>query len=138
MSELGINRLLTLSKEAKKNKNFSLERNYLEQALSLAPTNIKLINALIRNLRKERNTIELKKWLYTLYKLKPNGIILAELIKLERQDNNFEIVRELLKEDARINERSKKIKKRYKKACRTSPTRCEKKPSKDIIVLSKN
>lgn len=85
------------------------------QAISLEPLNLKLINALIRNLRKEQNTLELKKWLEILYEIKPNGKILFELTQIEQKAGNLNRVKELLLENERIAPNSKKIKHRIKK-----------------------
>jgi len=49
---LSVYKLFELSKQARKEKDYMLEKMYLEEALFLAPTNLKLINALIRNLKK--------------------------------------------------------------------------------------
>lgn len=115
MSELTVNKLFELSKKAKSNKNYPLEKEYLMQAISLEPLNLKLINALIRNLRKEQNTLELKKWLEILYEIKPNGKILFELTQIEQKAGNLDRVKELLLENERIAPNSKKIKHRIKK-----------------------
>lgn len=116
MNALEISKILNLSKQAKKSKNYELERDYLNQAIALAPTNTKVINALIRNLRKGNDKSELKKWLETLYKLSPNGKILFELMQLEQSEGNFEKVREILIENVRIEPNSKKLKKRLQRA----------------------
>lgn len=115
MSELGIHKLLELSKQAKKSKDYDLEKDYLNQALTLAPTNTKLINALIRNLRREGNILELKKWLEILYSLNQDGKILFELIQLEQNAGDLRRVKALLLENERISPNNKKIKKRIQK-----------------------
>lgn len=115
MSELGVNKLFNLSKQAKSNKEYDLEKEYLMQAISLSPSNIKIINAIIRNLRKTGDNLELKKWLELLYSLNPNGKTLYELIKIEQGLGNLKRVKELLLENERLNPNSKKIKKRLKK-----------------------
>lgn len=115
LSELGVNKLLELSKQAKKSRNYNLEKDYLMQAIALAPTNTKLINALIRNLKKEGNVLELRKWLETLYSLNQNGKTLFDLIQLEQSAGNFNRVKELLLENERIDPNSKKVKERIKK-----------------------
>lgn len=116
MNELGVNQLFSLSKIAKKNKKYDIEKTYLEEALSHSPTNTKLINAYIRNLRKQQNIEELRKWLYILYELKPSGIILSELIKIEQSSGNYNKVVELLEESVRINPESDRLKRRLARA----------------------
>lgn len=106
---------MELSKQAKKSRNYNLEKDYLMQAIALAPTNTKLINALIRNLKKEGNVLELRKWLETLYSLNQNGKTLFDLIQLEQSAGNFNRVKELLLENERIDPNSKKVKERIKK-----------------------
>lgn len=115
MNELEHNKLFNLSKEARKNKDYLKERQCLEETLKKSPLNVKIINALIRNLRKLQCTNELKKWLYILYELKPSGVILNELISLERKCGNTDKVNLLLIENLRINPNSKKIKRRILK-----------------------
>ncbi len=115
MSKLCFSKLFELSKQAKKNKDYELEKTYLEQALSIAPQNKKLINAFIRNLRKTGNHVELKRWLQTLYKMNPNGKILFELMNLEQSEGNSSKVVEILLENERIDPHSKKIKKRIQR-----------------------
>ncbi len=115
MKGLSVYKLFELSKQARKEKDYMLEKMYLEEALSLAPTNLKLINALIRNLKKLGDISEQKRWLETLYQLSPNGKILFELMQLEQKSGNHERVKEILLENARIDPNSKKVKNRLKK-----------------------
>ncbi len=112
MEKLERNSFFQLAKQAKQNKNYKLERSYLEKALLLSPTNTKIINALIRNLRKEGDYLELKKWLEALYHLKPNGKILFELMELEQREGHTERVKEILIENVKIDPNSKKVKRR--------------------------
>jgi len=112
---LSVYKLFELSKQARKEKDYMLEKMYLEEALFLAPTNLKLINALIRNLKKLGDISEQKRWLETLYQLSPNGKILFELMQLEQKLGNHERVKEILLENARIDPNSKKVKNRLKK-----------------------
>lgn len=116
LNTLGVNKLFELSKQARKSKDYALEKDYLLQAIGLNPTNPKFINALIRNLRKEGNVLELRKWLEKLYTLNPNGKVLFELMQLEQSVGNFVRVKELLYENERIDPNSKKVKERIKKA----------------------
>lgn len=110
-----MNKLFELSKQAKRCRAYDLEKGYLQRALVLAPTNTKLINALIRNLRREGNILELRNWLERLYELNHNGKILFELIQLEKSVGNLKRVKELLLENQRIVPNSKRIKEKIKK-----------------------
>lgn len=135
MGEAGINQLFNLSKTAKKNKDYILERKYLEESLKISPENVKVINALIRNLKKQKCNDELKKWLYKLYELKPSGVVLSELIRLEKISGNKEKVGKLLIEDLRINPNSKKIKRRIFKEGIILKTNMSDERYKEIVEL---
>lgn len=126
-----MNKLLELSKQAKKSKDYELERSYLKRALSKSPNNIKIINALIRNRRKVGDVLELKHWLNVLYELKPNGKILFELMHIEQHEGNYEKVRDILMENRRIDPNSKKIQKRIEK---NEEKIKERKEKKNIMV----
>lgn len=115
MNVLGVNKLFELSKQAKKDKDYNLENQYLMQAYSLSPNNTKIINAIIRNLRKLGNIAEVKKWLYVLYEIKPDGKILFELEKIERSLGNMDKVREILLKSRSLSSNSKKINRRLRR-----------------------
>lgn len=135
MQEISIHKLIEQANQEKRNKNYDLERKLLFTALEKSPDNIKILNRILRNLRKTGTPEEQKNILERIYQKRKDGKILHELISLELRAGNQTQALEYLKEKQRIEPKNKKISKKISSMIKSEKKSNPKDDEEDIEYI---